>query len=451
MQRKFTVYLILILFLSMYQVQLMAQVIEICDGDSTTVMGGEYNVMNNVWGASTAQCLEVDLDSTYFRVSLSEHTDGSSVSAYPAIFKGCHWMWCTTKNNPMPLQVKYVDSAPFTWVFNTLNVTGTWNAALDIWFAELPTGWDYSAELMIWLDYHGGAAPAGSKKATLEIGGLNWDVYFAAWSSWNYIAYKITSPVDSVSLDLRDFIHDSIIRGYLYTPWYMHAIEAGFEIFSGGQGLTTYSFASDVIETDTPLNYAPLSFRIQSPPDGGTVDSLVVTFKWQVASDPDLDSIEYILYLSGPDADTTIAGLSENSFVFDGKNFLQSNTTYTWYVEATDKIDTTMSTTQRTFSTPTSIGVNLNTQYPNKFLLHQNYPNPFNSSTEIVFEIETATELDLSVFNLLGKKLKTLRAGYYQPGKYRTIFDASELPSGVYYYQLKTSSRLLRQKCVFMK
>ncbi len=89
--------------------------------------------------------------------------------------------------------------------------------------------------------------------------------------------------------------------------------------------------------------------------------------------------------------------------------------------------------------------------YQDFFKLEQSYPNPFNSSTEIVFEIETATELDLSVFNLLGEKLKTLRVGYYQPGRYQTTFDASELPSGIYYYQLKTSSRLLRQKCVYMK
>jgi hypothetical protein len=452
MQGKFSVCLILILFLSMYQNQLTAQVVVICDGESTTVMEGEYNVMNNVWGASTAQCLEVDLDSTYFRVSLSDHNNGNEVAAYPSIFKGCHWGWCTTKSNQMPLQVKYIESAPFIWVINTSGITGTWNAALDIWFAESAASWgDYSAELMIWLDYHGNAAPAGSKKATVEIGGLIWDVYFAAWSSWNYIAYKVNNPVDSVSLDLRDFIHDSITRGYIYTPWYMHAIEAGYEIFSDGEGLTTHSFATDVIETDNPLNYAPSSFRIQSPPDGGTVDSMVVTFKWQVSPDPDLDSIEYILYLSGPDADTTITRLSENNFVFDGKNFLKSNTTYTWYVEATDKIDTTMSTTKRTFNTPTAIEINSVTQFPNNFLLYQNYPNPFNSSTKIVFEIQAATVLDLSVYNLLGQKVKTLKTGNHPPGKYQITFDASELPAGIYYYELRNPYKNLKRKCLYLK
>jgi hypothetical protein len=352
----------------------------------------------------------------------------------------------------MPLPVMEIESAPFTWVINTANVSGVWNAALDIWFDDLSSfGGDYDAELMIWIDYHGGAAPAGSRRETVMIGGLSWDIHFAVFSNWNYIAYKITSPVDSVSLDLRDFIHDSVTRGFLFTPWYLHAIEAGFEIWSGGQGLTTYSFSADVTETSAPVNYSPLSFRLQSPADRRTVDSLRVTFRWQESIDPDLDTVEYIFHLLGPAADTTVSGLAQNSLVFDGRQYLQHNTTYTWYVEATDGIDTTASTTQRTFTTPVAVGVDLVHESPKKFSLNQNYPNPFNAATEIVFAIETATRVELSVFNLLGKKVRTLINGYHQPGEYRSRFDASELPSGIYFYQLKTPSQFLIRKCVYRK
>lgn len=359
MQIKSTICSALITTLVLVPMGLSAQVDTLCDRfASKTVMGEEYNVINNVWGATTPQCLDVDLNSTYFKVTLSGHNNGSSVAAYPAIFKGCHWGSCTTKDNPMPLPIKEIGSAPFTWVVNTTGVSGTWNTALDIWFAPIRTfSNNYSAELMIWIDYHGGATPAGFKRATVEIGGFTWDVYFVAWSSWNYIAYKMTSPADNVSLDLRDFIHDSVIRGYLYTPWYMHAVEAGFEIFSGGQGLTTYSFAANVIKTTSPVNYAPSPFGLQSPPDGRSVDSLLVTFGWHQSVDPDLDTVKYSLHLLGPKADTTIVGLTQNSLVFDGRKYFQANTTYTWYVEATDKINTTMSTARRTFSTPTAVGV----------------------------------------------------------------------------------------------
>ncbi|MDZ7288360.1 MAG: T9SS type A sorting domain-containing protein [candidate division KSB1 bacterium] len=451
MQRESSIYFAAIMMFVLLPMALSAQLVELCQGRSTTVKGGEYNVMNNVWGASTAQCLLVDLDSTYFKVSLSAHNQGS-VASYPAIFKGCHWGWCTTKDNPMPLLVKEIESAPFTWIIGTTGVSGTWNAALDIWFDDMKSfSNDYDAEMMIWLDYHGGAGPAGSRQATVTIGGLSWDVYFAAWTSWNYIAYRITSPVDSVNLDLRDFIHDSITRGYLYTPWYMHAIEAGFEIWRDGQGLTTHSFSAEVIKTTSPVNYAPSSFRLQSPPDRGVVDSLKITFKWQQSIDPDLETVEYIFHLLGPGVDTTLAGVMQNSLVFDGRKYLQPNATYTWYVQATDKIDTTASTTQRTFVTPAAVGIDLNHHIPNKFSLHQNYPNPFNASTEIVFEIDMAAQLDLSVFNLIGESVKTLAKGYYQPGEYRAIFDASGLPSGIYYYQLEIPSQSLKRKCLYIK
>jgi hypothetical protein len=442
--------LVTIVVMIILQTELCAQIDTLCEGGSTTVMNGEYNVMNNVWGASTAQCITVDLDSSYFKVTLSEH-NSSNVASYPAIFKGCHWGWCTTTNNPLPMQIKNIESAPFTWTVNTENAAGTWNTALDIWFAPLNTGYDYSAELMIWIDYNGGAAPAGSQQATVEIGELLWNVYFVAWSSWNYIAYRVTGPVDSVSLDLRDFIHDAITRGYLYTPWYLHAVEAGFEIWSDGQGLTSNSFSADVIETSSPVNYAPLPFRIQSPPDGGSVDSLVVAFKWQKTVDPDLDSIEYILHLIEPQGETTFVGLDTNYFVLDGNAFLENNTTYTWYVEATDKIDTTISTTQRTFVTPMSVGVDLENQLPNEFSLYQNYPNPFNPSTKISYSLQTNSKVRLSIYDPVGREVAFLIDKYQNAGKYELAFSGKNLTSGIYFYKLQTVDGVLTKKMILVK
>ncbi|MFH1195860.1 MAG: glycoside hydrolase [bacterium] len=225
----------------------LAQIVELCKSETTPVLNGEYIVMSNVWGATTPQCLEVNKESTFFKVTLSGHDNGNSVAAYPSIYKGCHWDSCTTVNNPLPLQINGIESAPFLWDVTTSDAGGIWNTALDIWFAPIKTGSKYSAELMIWIDYHGGAMPGGTIQDSVIIGGYEWDIYFAKWD-WNYIAYKITAPADKVNLDLNDFIKDSIKRGYLEDTWYMHAVEAGFEIFSGGQGLTNNSFKVDVIK-----------------------------------------------------------------------------------------------------------------------------------------------------------------------------------------------------------
>ncbi len=228
---------------------LNGQVQELCAPASIDVMGGEYNVSNNVWGDGEGvgdQCLNVDPDTTFFEVSLSTHDD-PGVCSYPFIYKGCHWGWCTSKDNPLPKKISEIASAPMTWVISTEGASGTWNAAYESWFAADSSGSDYNGEMMIWIDYNGGATPGGSKVGTVNLGGHEWDVYFAEW--WvNYIAYRLKSAADSVSLDIRDFIHDAVTRGYLETDWYMHNMEAGFEIWRDGQGLTSHSFSGSVIE-----------------------------------------------------------------------------------------------------------------------------------------------------------------------------------------------------------
>ena len=54
------------------------------------------------------------------------------------------------------------------------------------------------------------------------------------------------------------------------------------------------------------------------------------------------------------------------------------------------------------------------------FALHQNYPNPFNPNTEIEFDIPEVTKVDISVFNLMGQKVKTLKNEKITPG-YHTV------------------------------
>jgi hypothetical protein len=230
-------------------VSLNGQVQEVCAPASIDVMDGEYNVSNNVWGDGEGvgdQCLNVDPGTNFFEVSLSTHDD-PDVCSYPFIFKGCHWGWCTSKDNPLPKKISDIASAPMTWVISTEDASGTWNAAYESWFAADSTGYDYNGEMMIWIDYNGGATPGGSKVGSVNLGEHEWDVYFAEW--WvNYIAYRLKTAADSVSIDIRDFIHDAVTRGYLEPEWYMHNMEAGFEIWRDGQGLTSHSFSGSVIE-----------------------------------------------------------------------------------------------------------------------------------------------------------------------------------------------------------
>jgi len=85
------------------------------------------------------------------------------------------------------------------------------------------------------------------------------------------------------------------------------------------------------------------------------------------------------------------------------------------------------------------------------FLLYQNYPNPFNPSTRISWQLPISNIATLKIFNILGKEVATLVNEYKPAGKYETEFNAANLPSGVYFYQLKAGEFLQTKKMILLK
>ncbi len=87
-------------------------------------------------------------------------------------------------------------------------------------------------------------------------------------------------------------------------------------------------------------------------------------------------------------------------------------------------------------------------QLPEHFALYQNFPNPFNPTTKIKFDVPANLTLSgakglivkLTIFDLLGRELATLINEPLNPGTYEAEWDASNYPSGVYYYRLTASS-----------
>jgi hypothetical protein len=83
--------------------------------------------------------------------------------------------------------------------------------------------------------------------------------------------------------------------------------------------------------------------------------------------------------------------------------------------------------------------------------LAQNYPNPFNPSTNIAYSLATGGNASLKVYNALGNVVATLLDGYQSAGKHEAMFDASELPSGTYYYTLKSGAFTSTKRMVLSK
>ena len=101
---------------------------------------------------------------------------------------------------------------------------------------------------------------------------------------------------------------------------------------------------------------------------------------------------------------------------------------------------------------PTAVNGNASGQTPTTYSLAQNFPNPFNPNTTITFALKNTEHATVEVYNLLGQKVATLFDGIATSGDRVTlVFNATNLPSGVYLYALRSASSNQTKKMILMK
>jgi Secretion system C-terminal sorting domain len=88
---------------------------------------------------------------------------------------------------------------------------------------------------------------------------------------------------------------------------------------------------------------------------------------------------------------------------------------------------------------------------PKEFALHNNFPNPFNPVTSISFDIPEQINVKISVYDVLGKEIKVLLDSRMEPGVHKVTFDASNYPSGIYFYRIETGKFNLTKKMMLVK
>ena len=104
-----------------------------------------------------------------------------------------------------------------------------------------------------------------------------------------------------------------------------------------------------------------------------------------------------------------------------------------------------------------ALSLDENLTIPTQFALHQNYPNPFNPSTQISFDVPEGSELvRLNIYNILGKKVSTLLNNVVNPGKHKIEWNAKDnegnpVASGIYFYELSSSSFTARKKMLLIR
>jgi hypothetical protein len=134
---------------------------------------------------------------------------------------------------------------------------------------------------------------------------------------------------------------------------------------------------------------------------------------------------------------------SDEGAIYEGTVTADGSGNFSWIGVASGPnvtavaIDTAGNTSQ--FSTPfvTIVEQFNHSQMPIRYRLYQNFPNPFNPKTIINYELPTTNFVELSIYNLLGQKVATLLSERQPAGSHQVEWDASQMPSGVYYYRIK--------------
>lgn len=298
---------------------------------TTELQGGEYLYQQNEWNSEAEQCVTIDPDTGAWSVtkaSFSLPTNGAPAT-YPSSYKGCHWGACSTDSG-LPLRVDELGTVRTDWSTTQVG-SGAYNVSMDIWFNSAPVTDDQpdGTEVMIWMNHRGGVQPIGSRTATVQLDGRNWDVWTGPGASgWKVISYVLQGGATELAdFDVKGLIDDGVGRGSINPAHYLIDAEAGFEIWQGGQGLGMNEFSFEAsAETgggeDTAAPTVPAGVSVT----GTTAGS--VSLSWAPATD-DTGVSGYDVYRDGVKAGTT----ASTSFTDTG---LAASSAHSYTVRARD-------------------------------------------------------------------------------------------------------------------
>ncbi|NQV18864.1 MAG: T9SS type A sorting domain-containing protein, partial [Armatimonadetes bacterium] len=88
---------------------------------------------------------------------------------------------------------------------------------------------------------------------------------------------------------------------------------------------------------------------------------------------------------------------------------------------------------------------------PHEYSLSQNYPNPFNPVTTIQYSLPQRSDVQITIYDLLGKEVITLISETQDAGYKSIQWNASNVPSGMYFYQIKAGTYVQTKKMVLLK
>ncbi len=232
-------------------------------------------------------------------------------------------------------------------------------------------------------------------------------------------------------------------------------------------GDVVHAKASIIFDTNEPIDTPEIFNTIDAGIPVSRVTALptalnntTFTLNWSGADDSTGSRIsEYALYVSadGQPFQLFEEGLADTSLVFSG----DFGSTYRFFTIVRDNagnvevLKTSAEATVTLDPNATAVASN-QAVLPKTFALHQNYPNPFNPITTIKYELPVPTDVKLEIFDILGRRVRTVVDAKQDAGYHRVQWDGKnsyglQVATGVYFYRIKAEGFVKTRKMVLVR
>ena len=267
---------------------------------------------------------------------------------------------------------------------------------------------------------------------------------------WNTVptatAYKVIVSTDSTFTIVTDSAsvtnnQYTIPSGKLSFDTKYYWKVAGYNTYGVGPYSNIWKF--------TTLNPYPLQVTLFSPSNNSIDVNLTPTLFWNTAT----GATHYKVLVSsmitfGFIVDSATVSTNQRQIPAGKLNY---NSTYYWKVCGINSFGSGPWSDVWNFSTIISGIKQISNEIPKEYKLYNNYPNPFNPMTKIRYDLPKGGIIKFVIYDLLGREIETLLNEKHSAGTYEVSFDASNYPSGVYYYKLTTDEFSETRKMILLK
>ena len=306
---------------------------------------------------------------------------------------------------------------------------------------------------------------SGGSDLTVDSVSFDSSEVFSITSAWDF---SLPVTLEAGKNDTFQIAFDPVERDYEYMDtlrFFSNYTPGEFDAYGSG---TDVMILKGLADNEAPGNVTligpdPLAtplITIDANNASGSTD-----FFWQSTVDPDGTPVKYLLEFAITGGDTIDTLLSSTNFSFEHSEIVERMTDLSvtrfdvdWTVYAYDGFDYSDSSIvwTITFDAGWVLGGLDNNTIPDVFALYNNYPNPFNPITNIKYDVPEISDVRIDIYNIAGKKVRTLVSREHQPGRYKIQWNAanefgSPVATGMYIYKIQAKDFVSVKKLLLMK